>query len=229
MDKICGKRKTIKILTALLALVTLFSTTARAQEYRYEAGGGLGASGYLGDVNQSNVLKNPGFSGEMFFRYLLNKRFAVKAAMATAGIKGNSADFSNKFPEGNQYEFSARYYDASVAFEFNFLNYGMNNDYRNLKRLSPYLSLGIGGAYSNAKSFALNIPISIGAKFKLAPRWNLGLEIRSRMMLGDKIDGLSDLRNIKSTTLKNTDWCPTAMVSISYEFGEICKICHYVE
>ena len=23
--------------------------------------------------------------------------------------------------------------------------------------------------------------------------------------------------------------CPTLMLSISYEFGEICKICHYVK
>ncbi len=211
------------------ALVALLPSMAMAQEYRYEAGGGLGVSGYLGDVNQSNVLKNPGFSGELFFRYLINKRFALKASLATAGISGDSNDFKNVFPEGQQYSFSAQYYDAAVAFEFNFFNYGMNDDYRHLKRLSPYLSLGLGGAYSSASSFAVNIPIGIGAKFKLAHRWNLGLEMRARMMLGDKIDGLSDLRGIKSSAMKNTDWCPTLMVSISYDFGEICKICHYVD
>lgn len=218
-------RLKVVVLTILIAS----TATAAAQDYRYEAGVGLGISGYLGDVNQSNVLKNPGFSGEAFFRYLINKRFAVKAGISTAGISGNSADFDNKFPNGEQYSFSARYYDAAVAFEFNFLNFGMNDDYRKLKRITPYLSLGIGGAYSSCKAFALNIPIGFGAKYKISRRWNLGLEMRARMMLGDKIDGLSDLRNMKSSFMKNTDWCPTLMLSVSYEFGEICKICHYVD
>ena len=220
-----GRKRIWAIIVALMA--TLLPATA--QDYRFEAGGGLGISGYLGDVNQSNVLKNPGFSGEAFFRYLINKRFAVKAGISTAGISGNSADFDNKFPNGEQYSFSARYYDAAVAFEFNFLNFGMNDDYRKLKRITPYLSLGIGGAYSSCKAFALNIPIGFGAKYKISRRWNLGLEMRARMMLGDKIDGLSDLRNMKSSFMKNTDWCPTLMLSVSYEFGEICKICHYVD
>ena len=34
---------------------------------------------------------------------------------------------------------------------------------------------------------------------------------------------------VESGVLKNNDWCPTLMLSISYEFGEICKICHYVK
>lgn len=220
-----GRKRIWAIIVALMA--TLLPATA--QDYRFEAGGGLGISGYLGDVNQSNVLKNPGFSGELLFRYLINKRFALKTSLATASISGNSADFKNVYPNNAQYAFDAQYYDAAVAFEFNFINFGMNTDYRNLKRLVPYLSLGLGASYSSCSAFAVNIPISAGAKFKLTNRWNLGLEMRARMMLGDKIDGLSDLYNVKSSFMKNTDWCPTLMVSISYEFGEICKICHYVE
>ena len=49
------------------------------------------------------------------------------------------------------------------------------------------------------------------------------------MMLGDSVDGLKDLYGVESSALKNNDWCPTLMLSISYEFGEICKICHYVK
>lgn len=224
---VIGYRERLKAI--VLAIVFIMPECIVGQDYRFEAGGGLGIGGYLGDVNQSNVLKNPGFGGEVFFRYLINKRFAVKAGLSTSGISGNTADFDNKFPDGAQYSFSARYYDAAVAFEFNFLNFGMNDDYRKLKRISPYLSLGIGGAYSSCKAFALNIPIGFGAKYKISRRWNLGLEMRSRMMLGDKIDGLTDLRGMKSSFMKNTDWCPTLMLSVSYEFGEICKVCHYVD
>lgn len=146
--------------------------------------------------------ENPGFSGELLFRYLINKRFALKTSLATASISGNSADFKNVYPNNAQYAFDAQYYDAAVAFEFNFMNFGMNTDYRNLKRLVPYLSLGLGASYSSCSAFAVNIPISAGAKFKLTNRWNLGLEMRARMMLGDKIDGLSDLYNVKSSFMK---------------------------
>lgn len=216
-----------------ILIITMIILTAAipvsAQDYRYEGGAAAGISGYLGDVNQSNVLKHPGFSGGFLFRYLINKRFAVKVDLTAAKISGNSADFKNMYPEGTQYAFSEQYYDAAVAFEFNFLNFGMNNDYRKLKRITPYLSLGVGAAYSSSKAFVPNIPISFGAKYKLTNRMNLGLEMRARMMLNDKADGLSDLYKIGSSFMKNTDWCPTLMVSISYEFGEICKICHYVD
>lgn len=221
----------MKRATAVFFAMMLMAMTsmANAQDYRFEAGAGVGISGYLGDANQSNIAKNPGFSGELLFRYLINKRFALKANLATAGISGNTADFSNKYPGGVQYSFSERYYDASAAFEFNFMNFGVGSSYQHLYRIVPYLSLGLGAAYSTSGSVAVNIPISVGAKYKIKPRLNLGLELRNRMMLGDKIDGLSDLYGIQSGMMKNTDWCPTLMVSISYEFGEICKICHYVE
>ena len=94
-----------------------------------------------------------------------------------------------------------------MAFEFNFLNFGMNDDYRKLKRISPYLSLGLGATYSTSKNFVPNIPISFGAKYKINRRLNLALEMRARMMLGDGVDGLKDLYGVESGVLKNNDWC----------------------
>lgn len=218
----------LRLLVAIL-LAAMSPLVTNAQEYRYEAGFAGGISVYLGDLNSSNVLKHPGYSGGLLFRYLINKRFAVKADLTAASIKGNSDDFDNKFPDDAHYEFSCTYFDLGVAFEFNFLNFGMNDDYRKLKRITPYLSLGLGATYSTSKNFVPNIPISFGAKYKIKRRLNLGLEMRWRMMLGDGVDGLKDLYKVESGFLKNTDWCPTLMVSLSYEFGEICKICHYVK
>ena len=190
------KTYSVRIATLLAAL--LISVSVTAQEYRYEAGIGGGISGYLGDVNQSNVLKHPGFAGNALFRYLINKRFAVKADFTVASISGNSDDFANKFPDNAHYEFSHTYFDLGVAFEFNFLNFGMNDDYRKLKRISPYLSLGLGATYSTSKNFVPNIPISFGAKYKINRRLNLALEMRARMMLGDGVDGLKDLYGVRS-------------------------------
>ena len=221
--------RTLRYIFSVLAMVFI-TATASAQDYRFEAGIGGGISGYLGDVNQSNVLKNPSYAAELSFKYLINKRFAAKAALTTAKISGNSEDFDMKFPNGATYQFSHAYYDVTAAFEFNFFNYGIGSPYQKLKRITPYLSLGIGAAYApEPKSFAAVIPIGVGAKYKIKNRLNLGLEMRAKMMLGDKIDGLTDLRGMNSSFMKNTDWCPTLMISISYEFGEICKTCHYVD
>jgi hypothetical protein len=50
-------------------------------------------------------------------------------------------------------------------------------------------------------------------------------------VLGDKVDGenINDLYQIKSSVLKNTDWYSTLTFSITYEFGERCETCHYVD
>ena len=52
-----------RLKAVVLTILIASTATAAAQDYRYEAGIGLGISGYLGDVNQSNVLKSPGFIG----------------------------------------------------------------------------------------------------------------------------------------------------------------------
>lgn len=218
------------ICTLIILTASAVGFSAFSQEYRFEAGIGAGIGGYLGDVNQSNIIKHPGYAAELSFKYLINKRFAAKASLSTAHIKGNSEDFKMVFPEGKTYSFSHPYYEVAAAFEFNFFNFGIGSPYQKLNRITPYLSLGIGVAYApESKAFSPVIPIGAGAKYKLTNRINLGLELRAKMMLGDKIDGLSDLRGIKSSAMKNTDWCPTLMVSIAYEFGEICKTCHYVD
>ena len=215
-----------------MLVVALAATTfgVYSQDYKLEAGVGAGISGYLGDINQSNVLRRPGYAAEVSIKYLINKRFAAKAAISTAKISGNSEDFDMVFPDGATYKFGHPYYDVSAAFEFNFFNFGIGSPYQKLKRITPYINLGIGAAYApEAKAFSPMIPIGVGAKYKLKSRINLGVEMRAKMMLGDKIDGLTDLRGMNSSFMKNTDWCPTLMFSISYEFKEVCKTCHYVE
>ncbi len=102
-----------------------------------------------------------------------------------------------------------------------------------MKRWSPYLSLGIGMtvASSSGTHIYANIPMGLGVKYKLKPRINLGLEWTMTKVFGDKVDGeiLDDPYHIKSSFLKNTDWYSTIMLSISYEFGERCKNCFYVD
>lgn len=217
-----------------LALVAMSLTTAYSQEskYRFDVGAGIGMSGYLGDVNNSNPFKNPGMAAGLSFRYIIDARWAVRGILNAASVSGNSDDFGMVFPDGATYDFKSWIYDFGVRAEFNFFSYGIGETYKKMQRWSPYLSLGIGASMSSGNgnsTFAMSVPMGLGFKYKLKERLNLGLEFAMHKLLGDEVDNIKDPYKIKSSFLKNTDWFSTVMISVTYEFGERCETCHYVD
>lgn len=212
-------------------LVAAFGALAQEETYKFDLGAGIGMSGYLGDVNQVNMFRNPGFAAQVGFRYLVNTRWAVRTALTTAGLKGNSAQYSNKFPGLQDYSFSAQAYALDVRGEFNFLPYGIGETFKRLKRWTPYIALGVGAVLSHcgqSNAIAFEIPVAAGFKFKLRQRLNLALEFSMAKAIGDRLDGnISDLQGIKSDFIKNTDWHSQLLVSLTYEFGKRCETCHY--
>lgn len=209
-------------------------TQASVEKYKFDIGAGLGMSGYLGDANESNLFASPGVGMNASFRYLINSRWALRGLLTAASLSGSTADMENVLPEGKVYEFKSWIYDLGARAEFNFFNYGIGESYKQLSRVSPYLSLGLGVAMSRSggDSFvAMTLPMGFGVKFKLRPRVNLGMEFTMTKVLGDNADSreLKDLYQIKSSFLKNTDWYSALMLSISYEFGERCVTCHRID
>lgn len=209
-------------------------TQASVEKYKFDIGAGLGMSGYLGDANESNLFASPGVGMNASFRYLINSRWALRGLLTAASLSGSTADMENVLPEGKVYEFKSWIYDLGARAEFNFFNYGIGESYKQLSRVSPYLSLGLGVAMSRSggDSFvAMTLPMGFGVKFKLRPRVNLGMEFTMTKVLGDNADSreLKDLYQIKSSFLKNTDWYSSLMLSISYEFGERCVTCHRID
>lgn len=228
----------MKRLAAIFALLTAcivpaMEAAAQDETYKFDIGGGIGMSGYLGDANESNLFKHPGFAAQASFRYLIDTRWAIRGLLTTASLSGNTADFDNALPGGESYSFKSRIYDLGARAEFNFFAYGIGETYKRLKRWSPYLSLGLGVtlASCDGTSVAMNLPMAFGVKYKLKPRLNLMAEFAMTKVFGDHVDGrqLSDLYTIKSSFLKNTDWYSTIMITISYEFGKRCTTCHYVD
>ncbi|MCX4330598.1 MAG: DUF6089 family protein [Muribaculaceae bacterium] len=223
-------------LTRALMLLTLATAPAavvygQEETYKCDLGASFGMSGYLGDVNQVNMFRNPGFAAQAGMRYLIDTRWALRTAFTAAGLKGNSAQFSNKFPGLTDYSFTSTIYSLDLRGEFNFLPYGIGETFKRLKRWTPYLALGIGGVLSTSKgktSGAFTIPMAAGFKFKLRERLNLTAEFCMTKTFGDKLDGnLSDLQGIKSDFIKNTDWHSNILVGLTYEFGKRCSTCHY--
>lgn len=217
----------------LIALMGIGSVSANAQEdYRFDAGGGLGMTGYLGDANMSNLWSHPGFDANLLFRYIRNPRIAFKTAFYVGTLSGNTADMSDVLPDNAQFEFSTTFFELCEMFEFNFLNYGIGEKYRNLKRFSPYITAGVGVTAWTSGGFlgaAFTLPLGLGAKFKINRRLNLGLEFLMKKTFADRLDGenLRDPHQIKSGFAKNTDWYSTLSVTLSYEFSKRCATCNY--
>ena len=223
------------VLIFMITVAACLPANLQAQEaaYKFDIGASLGMSGYLGDANTSSLYKNPGFAAGASFRYLPNTRWAIKGMLTYAGLSGNSADMTNVYPGGETYKFTSKVYDFSGRVEFNFFNYGIGETYRKMKRWSPYLSLGVGITVASCQgtATALNLPMGIGIKYKLRERINLGVEWTMTKAFNDNIDGpvLDDLYQIKSSFMKNTDWYSPLRLSVSFEFGERCKNCFYVD
>lgn len=226
-----------KIMTALILMVfTAIGASGQQQveSYKFDVGIGLGASGYLGDANASNMFKHVGLAANAGVGYLFDSRWSARAKLSVASLSGNTADFDNVLPEGAQYSFKSNVYDLGLRGECNFFAYGIGETYKRLRRWSPYLSLGIGCTMSSTGGdtfFAMNIPMGVGVRFKLSPRLNLNVEFSMTKVFGDIVDSkeLTDLYNIKSSFMKNTDWYSMLTVGISYEFGPRCVTCHRID
>lgn len=223
------------IFSALAFPARAFAQTQESvEEYKFDIGAGIGMSGYLGDANESNMFAHPGVAFNATFRYLINSRWAIRGMLTGVSLSGSTADMDNVLPEGKVYDFKSSVYDLGARAEFNFFNYGIGETYKRLTRISPYLSLGLGVAMSSSggdTSVAMSLPMGFGVKYKLRPRLNLGLEFSMTKVFGDKVDSseLTDLYQIKSSFLKNTDWYSSLMFTVTYEFGKRCVICHRID
>lgn len=219
-------------------MIAVGSLTGRGQSapYKFDFGAGIGMTGYLGDANRSSLLKHPGFEGELTFRYLPNVRWAIRGVLSAMSLSGSTADMDNVLPSNGPeaYDFTSTVYDLDGRVEFNFFNYGIGETYKRLRRWTPYLTLGVGVSLSSSggtTSVAPNLPMGGGVKFKIKERLNLTAEFTMTKVFGDKVDGpvLNDLNTIKTAFYKDTDWYSRLTIGISYEFGQRCEACHYVD
>jgi hypothetical protein len=215
-----------------MLLMLLAAVPAVAQQYKYEVGPVLGMTGYLGESNNGNLFKHPSFTVGGIFRYNHNSRWAFKANLSYANIKGDSKNDDTVYPDGATYKFTSNLIDLGLTAEFNFLNYGLGPAYKKYKPISPYMVAGVGFVFAfndvgNQASFT--VPIGIGVKYKFKERLDLGFEFTMRKEFSDRIDGKSDLFGIKHKFGKNTDWYSFAAFTVSYEFGKRCIKCNYIE
>lgn len=218
----------------ILIIVFLIGTLPAlyAQEYKYEIGGMVGGSMYMGDANKGAFLKgiNPAFGA--VFRYNANFRWALKANLLWGQVSGSTAGLKNAFPFEEGVTFKRNLVELGGQAEFNFLPYSDKFAYLNTQRFSPYLLVGIGltVAPGDGKTFAgLNIPLGAGVKYKIKNRVNLGCEFAVRKLFGDRLEGVDELEDpygIKSSSLKNKDWYSCLLFSVTWDFGPRNRPCN---
>lgn len=220
------KNISMKRILMLLCIFLLAGKVSHcnAQDYKYEVGVEAGISSYWGDANNTWLIYRPGFTGGFLFRYVIDYRWAIRANLSAAMLSGNTADSPDVLPGGAGYKFNTTLFDAGCRAEFNFFNYGIGYAYRNTSRISPYITAGIAlsaGFPEGNNFFTVNIPFGVGVKYKVAERWNLGLEFAMHKTIGDNIDKieLKDPYLIPSSALKNTDWFSTLVFTVTYDFG----------
>lgn len=221
------------LLVAVVAMAAPASVSAQ-EDYRFEFGGGIGMTGYLGDANSANLWKNPSWDAELLFRYIATTRWGFKTNLYAGALKGDTQQMTNVMPGEQQFKFSTSFYELGEMAEFNFFAFGHGQKYRKLKRWTPYITAGLSFTLwktDDKMHFAPVIPLGAGIKFKLSERVNIGAEFLMKKVFSDKLDGeaLSDPYQIKSSFAKNTDWYSTFTFTISYEFSRRCAVCNYKE
>lgn len=219
------------VVMAMAFFLTPFESKAQ-EDYRFDFGAGVGMTGYLGDANTANLYQNPSWDAELFLRYIFNPRIAIKTNFYVGGLRGDSEQMTNVFPDGQNFKFSTTFYEIGELFEFNFLEFGIGEYYRKLKRVSPYITAGVSATLWSVDKHVyggFTIPLGLGVKFKVNRRVNLGLEFLMKKVFSDRLDGvqLEDPYTIKSSFAKNTDWYSTLTFTLSYEFSKRCAACNY--
>lgn len=219
----------------LLLLFTFWgSSKIKAQEYRYEVGGALGTSFYMGDANKNALFQKQHFAGGIIFRYNQNFRWSYKANLLAGGVSGDTRSSGNVFPQNQEVAFSRTFVELGGQVEFNFFNYSDKYSYLGTKKLTPYIFTGLGITYGSGKDkfTGLNLPLGIGLKYKIKDRLNLGFEFSFRKLFADNFDvtdkdkfNLDNPYKIDGNVFKNKDWYILTMVTLTWDFGTKCIPC----
>jgi len=216
-------------------LIGFTCITAVAQEYKYEVGGGLGMSMYMGDANQTSLIQGLNPSADLVFRRNFNFRWALKTDLAMGRVTGDTKNTGNVFPNQGEASFARNFFKLGGQIEFNFLPYSDKFAYLNTSKIAPYLLTGLGVTVApgtNQTFTSLSFPLGAGVKYKIKNRINLGLEYTVNKLFGDSFDApnkegfnLDNPYQIQSGLLKNKDWCNMLMFSVTWDFGPNDRKC----
>ena len=161
------KRNLLLSICLLISIASLFSQSRN--KYKYEFIGGIGPTGFLGDLggsyqNGSHFLKDYNFSSTRFnlnagVRYKRSSRFGFKGMLTYGMVSGDDALTDNAIRHNRNLNFRSPILELSAQVEYYFLSEKSKNLYsisglrsrKKNKKLTAYLFSGIGVFYYNPK------------------------------------------------------------------------------
>ncbi len=209
---------------ALLATIILGTLSITHAQKGWEAGGWLGASYYLGDLNTNYDLSMPGLAGGALARYNFNERLCLKISANYGKVMADDANSGNPFERARNLNFESILIDGTAQLEFNFLPYthGSKDEFFtpyvfagfNVFHFNPKTSyqgemvelrpLGTEGQFKGEEYYSVSGGLAYGLGFKvdLSYEWSLNFELSARSLFTDYLDDVSTVYADKKDLLK---------------------------
>jgi len=233
--------RALRIITFLSLALCAISLTA--QEYRYEVGGYVGASSYLGDANRRIPLVPIGATGGGIFRYNHNFRLAFAGEMGYSLLPFDCKYAETDYPQireiGKTLHGEAHLLALQGWAEYNFAHYSDKYRYLQTKSLVPYIGAGLSAGVTLAARQTAFLPgagLRVGVKYKLRNRLNLVASIQGIYYLSSHLDTpstqtswLENPYGMPADWIKGGDSTIALTISITYELGKRSETCHGVD
>ena len=193
-------------------LLLTFSQLGKAQSFAtWEIGVSGGGAGYIGDLNQNDLLKISGFNAGIFAKRNFNSHLGLRVNYNYGQIQANDANSDNEQFRDRNLRFKTKLNEGSAIFDFNFFDYKINGGN---KWFTPYLFAGVGfvnfkpeikyqgvkyrldwqlteGQDDNYANTVVTIPYGAGIRYNYKDTWSIFSEIGYRTALTDYIDDVS--------------------------------------
>jgi len=216
-----------------------FATPSDAQNTS-ELGVGIGGLNYRGELAPSYQFKNNRPALTVFYRKDVSVPITLRGGITAGLLRADDGNVTGEngntqpLPAYRQANMKGSLLEVSGVLEYNFFDYHNRKD---KIHFTPYVFIGIAGYYANTttkttngalvadlnrsgSSLGIAVPAGVGVKYRLSPRWNLGLEVGARKLFTDELDHISKQSPLISNSHDN-DWYYYNGVSISYTFYKI--------
>lgn len=209
----------------LILLFFIFSTQiSRSQSFAtWEIGVNGGGAGYIGDLNQNNLLQVSGISAGAFVKRNFTDYLGLRLQYNYAQIQAKDANSGNEQSRERNLSFKTPLNEGSLIFDFNFFDYQINGGNR---RFTPYLFAGVGfvnfkpqvkyngdtyrldrlateGQEEAYKNTVVTIPYGGGIRYNYKDTWSIFSEIGYRTALTDYLDDVSGVYPVKQVIVGN--------------------------
>lgn len=157
------------IIFCCLLLISVFAFSQVRNKYKYEFIGGIGPTGFLGDLgganqNGSHFIKDYNFNSTRFnlnagVRYRTKSRFAFKGVLTYAMVSGNDGLTKDPIRHNRNLNFRSPIIELSAQAEYYFIDEKTKSLYsiaglkskKKKRKVTAYLFAGIGLFFYNPK------------------------------------------------------------------------------